>query len=215
MHGKGVHMSRSAAKRLSLLMLGLVSAVTAADDPTQRISFAAGANSATVTGAVAGYRSLRYLLAGRAGQVMSISFAPSKKTLYYSVLQGTHTLRDGSSEDSPDWSATLTTGGDYVIDVFLKSGDAKRNVEATFTLTVALSNATVSYFCADGRRLAVTYVNDLEPGSARVVVAGNAYVLPQVVSGSGARYSDGKITWWNKGREGTLELGAPATQCSE
>jgi membrane-bound inhibitor of C-type lysozyme len=196
-------------------MLGVVSAVTAADDPTQRISFGSGTNSATVTGAVIGYRSLRYLLAGRAGQVLSISFTPSKKTLYYSVLQGTHTLRDGSSEDSTDWSANLTATGDYVIDVFLKSADARRNAEVTFTLTVALSNATVSYFCADGRRMAVTYVNDLDPGSARVVVAGNTYVLPQVMSGSGARYSDGKITWWNKGREGTLELGAPATQCAE
>lgn len=208
-------MSRSAAKWLSLLMLGLVSAVTAADDPTQRISFASGTNSATVTGAVAGYRSLRYLLSGRAGQVLAISFAASKKTLYYNVLQGTHLLRDGSSEDSPDWTANLTTGGDYVIDVYLKSSEARRNAEVTFTLTVALSNATVSYFCADGRRLTVTYVNDLEPGSARVVVAGNTYVLPQVVSGSGARYSDGKVTWWNLGREGTLELGAPATQCAE
>ena len=50
---------------------------------------------------------------------------------------------------------------------------------------------------------------------ATVVVAGKTYELPQVVSASGARYSAGKITWWNKGREGTLELNAPATQCTE
>jgi membrane-bound inhibitor of C-type lysozyme len=215
MRRMGVHMFRSGARRLSVLMLGFASAVTAADNPTQRIAFEAGANSATVTGTVTGYRSLRYLLSGRAGQLLSISFTPSKKTLYYSVLQGTRTLRDGASEDAADWSATLTASGDYVIDVFLKSSDAKRNAEATFTLAVALSNATVNYFCADGRRLAVTYVSDLEPGSARVAVGGNTYVLPQVVSASGARYSDGKITWWNKGREGTLELGGPATQCAE
>jgi membrane-bound inhibitor of C-type lysozyme len=215
MRGMGVHMSRSAAGRLPLLMLGFVSAAVAADDPTQRISFKSGANSATVTGAVTGYRSLRYMLAGHAGQVLSISYEASKKTLYYNVLQGTRMLRDGSSEDTPEWTANLTAGGDYVIDVYLKNSDAKKNVEATFTLTVTLSNATVNYFCADGRRLVVTYINDLDPVSASVVVAGNTYVLPQVVAASGARYSDGKVTWWNKGREGTLELGAPATQCTE
>src|SRR5688572_13963691 len=107
MCAKGVHMSRPAAKRISVLMLGLVSAAIAADDPTKRIIFESGANSATVSGAVAGYRSLRYMLAGRVGQSLSISFAPSKKTLYYSVLQGTRTLRDGSSEDAPEWSGTL------------------------------------------------------------------------------------------------------------
>ena len=125
---------------LALLTLGAASAVLAADDPTQRVIFAPGKNSAAITGTVTGYRSLRYLVAGRAGQVLTTSFTPSKKTLYYNVAKGSHLLRDGSSEDSPDWSAQLDADGDYVIDVYLKSGDARKNVEATFTLTVTISN---------------------------------------------------------------------------
>jgi membrane-bound inhibitor of C-type lysozyme len=199
----------------ALLMTGVASAVPAADDLTQRIRFENGAGAATVNGTVTGYRSMRYIFAGRAGQALFISFTASKKTLYYNVLQGTHALRDGSSEDSPDWTASVTADGEYVIDVYLKSSDAKRNTQATFILTISLSDLTANYFCADGKRLAVTYVNSPDPGSATVVVAGNTYVLPHLMSGDGARYSDGKTTWWNKGREGTLEMNGAVTQCRE
>jgi hypothetical protein len=125
---------------LATLTLGIAAAVTAADDPTQRVHFEAGATSATLSGEVIGYRSLRYLLAGRAGQALAITFEPSKQTLFYDVSKGTQRLRNGSSEKSPQWTATLPADGDYIIDVYLKSGDAKKNVQATFTLNLALSN---------------------------------------------------------------------------
>jgi uncharacterized protein (DUF2147 family) len=125
---------------LALLMLATASAVIAADDPTQRVMLDPVKNTAAVTGTVTGYRSLRYLIFARAGQVLSTSFTPSKKTLYYNVQQGSHLLRDGSSADSLDWSAKLAADGDCVIDVYLKNGDARKNVEATFTLAVTISN---------------------------------------------------------------------------
>ena len=123
-----------------LMMSGIATATFAADDPTQRIVFEPGTNAATISGAVVGYRSLRYLIAGRTGQVLSTTFTATKKTLYYNVLQGTRTLRDGSSEDTPDWATTLAADGDYVIDVYFKSGDARKNAEATFVLTITLTN---------------------------------------------------------------------------
>jgi len=126
----------------ALLTLGTVSAVVAADDPTQRVIFEAGKNSATLTGTVTGYRSLRYIVVGQAGQVLSTSFTPSKKSLYYNVMQGTHMLRDGTSEDAQDWAGILAADGNYVIDVYLKSSDARKNVEATFTLAITLSSTT-------------------------------------------------------------------------
>jgi len=200
---------------LAVLTLVMVSAVTAADDPTQRVQFVPGTNSVSITGTVSGYRSLRYLLAAHAGQVLSTSFTPSKKTLYYNVLQGTRTLRDGSEEDNQDWSAALSADGDYVIDVYFKSGDARKNAQATFVLVISLADVTVNYRCADGSLVAVTYFADPVPGKARVVVADKVYELPHVVSGSGARYSNGKVTWSNKGSEGTLELNGPVTLCAE
>jgi hypothetical protein len=121
----------------AVLTLGIASA-TAADDPTQRLELGMGKNSITINGTVTGYRSLRYYFAARAGQVLSTSFTPSKKTLYYNVLQGTRMLRDGSSEDAQDWSAPLSVDGDYFIDVYLKSSDARRNAQVTFILAISL-----------------------------------------------------------------------------
>jgi membrane-bound inhibitor of C-type lysozyme len=203
---------------VALLILGIASvvpAVIAAEDPTQRVQFDPATNSAVLKGSVAGYRSLRYLFFARAGQVLSTTYTATKKTLYYNVLQGTRMLRDGSSEDEPDWVTTVTADGDYVIDVYFKSADARRNAEATFALTLTLTNPTVNYRCTDGRLVAVTYVNEPDPVSATLVVAGKSYELPHVVSASGARYSNGKITWWNKGSEASLELNGPLTLCAE
>jgi membrane-bound inhibitor of C-type lysozyme len=197
------------------MLMGIVSVVSAADDPTQRVQFEPGASSTTINDSVTGYRSLRYLLAARAGQVLSLSFVPSKKTLYFNVAQGTHTLHDGSSDDAREWSGPVAADGDYVVDVYLKSSDARKNAQATFILTISLTNPTVNYRCADGRQVSVTYVGDPESGSATIVVGGKTYELPRVVSASGARFSAGKATWWNKGREATLELNGPATQCTE
>jgi membrane-bound inhibitor of C-type lysozyme/uncharacterized membrane protein len=39
--------------------------------------------------------------------------------------------------------------------------------------------------------------------------------LPHVVSASGARYSDGPVTFWNKGREATFELDGRKQTCRE
>jgi membrane-bound inhibitor of C-type lysozyme len=199
----------------ALLTLGIATAATAADDPTQRVVLDPGTNATTVTGTVTGYRSLRYYVAARGGRVLSTSFTPSKKSLYYNVLQGSRTLHDGSSEDNLDWSTVVAADGDYAIDVYFKSSDARRNAEATFILSIAMTSPTVNYRCADGRLVTVTYTRDPDPGAAQVVVAGKTYDLRHVVSDSGARYSANKVIWWTKGREGTLELDGPATQCNE
>jgi len=123
---------------LAVLLIGISSAVVSADDPTQRIAFAPGAKTITVKGTVTGYRSLRYLLDARAGQVLAITFTSTKKTLYYDVTQGSHRLRDGTDGSFDDWTAPVPGDGDCAIDVYFKSSDAKKNAEANFALTVTL-----------------------------------------------------------------------------
>ena len=44
-------------------------------------------------------------------------------------------------------------------------------------------------------------------------LSGRTITLPQAVSGSGARYSDGVSTFWNKGNEATLELDGRTRSC--
>jgi len=58
-----------------------------------------------------------------------------------------------------------------------------------------------SYACDGGITVNVT----LREQNARVTFKDKSYSMKQVRSGSGARYSDGTIVWWNKGYDGFLQ----------
>jgi membrane-bound inhibitor of C-type lysozyme len=58
-----------------------------------------------------------------------------------------------------------------------------------------------SYTCDGGVTVNVT----LRENRARVTFQDKSYSMKQVRSGSGTRYSDGTIIWWNKGHEGFLQ----------
>lgn len=123
----------------AVLILGISSTVVSADDPTQRIVFAPDQKSIVMKGGVTGYRSLRYLMYAQTGQVLTIAFTSTKKTLRYDVTQAGKRLRDGSDGGFEDWTITVPADGDCAIDVYFKSSDAKKNADATFTLTISLN----------------------------------------------------------------------------
>ena len=52
-------------------------------------------------------------------------------------------------------------------------------------------------------------------GSAEVFAGGQVYSLPHVEAGSGARYSNGSVEYWERGGEATLNgaQGGPYTNC--
>jgi len=58
-----------------------------------------------------------------------------------------------------------------------------------------------SYACDGNLTVDVT----LRGERARVVFKEKTYSMTQVRSGSGARYAEGSIVWWNKGYEGFLQ----------
>ena len=62
----------------------------------------------------------------------------------------------------------------------------------------------LQFQCPDGR----TVLARFEPKDEFVSVQfeGRDLRLPHVISGSGARYSDGKTTFWNVGRSALLEV---------
>jgi membrane-bound inhibitor of C-type lysozyme len=62
----------------------------------------------------------------------------------------------------------------------------------------------LSFRCPDGQ----TVMARFEPQDQFVSVrfAGRELRLPHVISGSGARYSDGKTTFWNRGRSVLMEV---------
>ena len=62
----------------------------------------------------------------------------------------------------------------------------------------------LSFRCPEGQ----TVMAQFQPQDQFVNVrfAGRELHLPHVISGSGARYSDGKTTFWNKGRSVLMEV---------
>lgn len=85
------------------------------------------------------------------------------------------------------------------------SGPAAGNRPLTVT-----GGEPVVYACANGDRLVARYYS-LSDESLRFVKIlfpdGREYTLPQVISGSGARYTDdGELLWWIKGDEARAEI---------
>lgn len=77
------------------------------------------------------------------------------------------------------------------------------------------NSITVHYTCAEGLPLTVTYVNS---GNGHVIfsIDGSPRTrLEQVVSGSGARYTNGTYTLYSKGNSASLESPSGFDQCSE
>ena len=63
----------------------------------------------------------------------------------------------------------------------------------------------LSFRCPDGQTVLAQFQLP-EDQFVNVRFAGRELRLPHVISGSGARYSDGKTTFWNKGRSVLVEV---------
>ena len=61
-----------------------------------------------------------------------------------------------------------------------------------------------TFVCPDGTSIDVEFDNGAR--TATVALPEGTVTLPQVESASGARYSDGTTTFWNKGNEATIEV---------
>ena len=63
----------------------------------------------------------------------------------------------------------------------------------------------LSFRCPDGQTVMAQFQLP-EDEFVNVRFAGRELRLPHVISGSGARYSDGKTTFWNRGRSVLMEV---------
>ncbi len=61
------------------------------------------------------------------------------------------------------------------------------------------------YQCENGMKIAV-YLHDT---TAKVRYLDHVYLMRQTPSADGNRYSDGKVVWWGRGREGFLQEDSP------
>lgn len=68
----------------------------------------------------------------------------------------------------------------------------------------------VTYLCEQNQKIQVRYFSLSDDSLNFIKLAlpdGKDYTLPQAVSASGARYTDDhEVVWWNKGKEGFVEM---------
>lgn len=69
-----------------------------------------------------------------------------------------------------------------------------------------------SFVCDDGRDLEVSFYTE-EPTRVVIVAGRRTIDLPQTMSASGARYSDGVTTFWNKGDQALFEWANGSAHC--
>jgi putative lipoprotein len=98
--------------------------------------------------------------------------------------------------------------------IFVGCGTSPRSAEVEeLKQTTPSTPPIVARFDCDTLALTATFhSNDVVIEMPERTVA---MTLPQVVSASGARYSDGASTFWNNGREATFELNGRKQTCRE
>ena len=77
-------------------------------------------------------------------------------------------------------------------------GDAASNSQAS------LNSQTVRYECAAGEKFAIQFTPDML--AFLTLPDGRRVQVDQAESASGAKYTDGSVTYWSKGRDATLEF---------
>jgi membrane-bound inhibitor of C-type lysozyme len=84
---------------------------------------------------------------------------------------------------------------------------------AACTTTGAPTNSAQIQWRCDGGAAFSMHLN--AQGAAEVFAGGRTYTLPGVVAGSGTRYTDGSVEYWEHGGEAMLNgaAGGPYTNC--
>jgi len=109
--------------------------VAAAQERVETLRMRPGATQTTVRGIVFGRISASYRLEARAGQRMSLDLSSRNTFLYFNVLdpRGRTIAREQTQ-----WDGRLPATGVYTIQIYLVRAEARRNVPAPFSLSVAI-----------------------------------------------------------------------------
>ena len=122
----------------------------------ERVSFHAGASSATIKGSIKGYETIDYVLGAKAGQTMSVTLKTNNGANYFNVLApGSDAAIAIGTNLGNAWTGTLPVDGDYRIRVFLMRSAARRNEVAAYTLAVGI-NAPAGEARTDDAKVAGT-----------------------------------------------------------
>ncbi len=122
--------------------LGVSPAVHAASQ-TRPMAFAKGTSAATLQGSVKGHDTMDHTLRAAAGQTLTVSMKASHASAFFNVLPpGSRDVAIyNSSIHGNDHVLTLEQSGVYTIRVYLMRNEARRGVQADYTLRVGITGA--------------------------------------------------------------------------
>jgi hypothetical protein len=109
----------------------------AAQGRPQRVMFARGTHSKTITGRIDGYQYRDYVLGAQAGQTLTAKLHSANFSANFIVYSINGRATDNI--ETQDWSAPLTEPGDYVIRVLMvRSGARRKGATANYSLFVEI-----------------------------------------------------------------------------
>jgi len=179
---------------------------------TERVQFAKGASSKTISGSIKGEASVDYVVGARAGQTMTVTFKPGNASNYFNVLPpGTETALFVGSSSGNTYSGRLPADGDYRIRVYLMRNAARRNESSNYTMTVGVTGAAASATAAAPAAAGAPVVTPGNmPAYCRGEVSGQYGTKPAYVkTGAVARAKDGSTSiagTVDKGNEGIKQF---------
>lgn len=113
-----------------------------------RVVFPKGRTATTVTGSIAGYTTINYLVSGAAGQLLKVTMAADNAAAYFNVFEpgrgpGDAAIFIGSSEGN-SFERTLAAKGDYTVQVYLMRSAARRREKAGYRLTISIPGSATA-----------------------------------------------------------------------
>jgi hypothetical protein len=126
-------------------LTGFAGADAAAQDRTERVSFAAGASGTSVRGMIRGYDGVVYVLGAQAGQRMSVEMTTDNASAFFNIRpSGSADAIYNGSIDGNAASVTLPSGGDWVVQVYLMRNAARRGEVASYQLAISIEGRAPS-----------------------------------------------------------------------
>ena len=132
---------------------------------------------------------------------------------YCAITGGTYRVR--SASNTPNEQGTCRFKGNKLCDAAdYFNGDCTRQGTRTASAEKLTPSIQATFRCADRKSIDANFINGPSGSSVKLVLSdGRALDLPQVESGSGARYAnaDESIVFWNKGNTAFIEEGGKTT----
>jgi hypothetical protein len=110
----------------------------------ERVTFAKGSSSATITGQLKGDADIDYLVRAAAGQTLTVELKASNRSNYFNVLPpGSADVAMYAAQTGDPYTGVLPADGDYKVRVYLMRNAARRNETSAYTLTIRVTGTAL------------------------------------------------------------------------